>query len=105
MTEWWSKGDVTLSNNFAPFWVSAVLDLIYDLEAPVIKRLSPISEIVFTEKLELSAKVLQIVTDSCTELSCLQVQQSLKYVGHFIVDSNTLASRTDEVLSKWRFLD
>ncbi|PSN40934.1 hypothetical protein C0J52_16263 [Blattella germanica] len=105
MTEWWREGNFTLSNNSPPFWVSAVQDLVSDLAAPVIKRLSPISEIVFTEKLELSAKVVQIFTEGCTEISCLQVQQSLKDVGHFIVDFNTLASRTDEVLLKWRFLD
>ncbi|PSN32605.1 hypothetical protein C0J52_26220 [Blattella germanica] len=104
-TEWWSKGEVTLSHKHAPFWVSGVQDLISDLEAPVIKRLSPISEIEFMEKLELSAKVSQIVTEGSTELCCLQVQQSLKDVGHFIVDSNTLASRRDEVLLKWRFLN
>ncbi|PSN32604.1 hypothetical protein C0J52_26221 [Blattella germanica] len=63
------------------------------------------SNIVFIQKVELSAKAVQIVTDGCTELSCLQVQQSLKDIGHFIVDFNTLVSRTDEVLLKWRFLN
>ncbi|PSN30803.1 hypothetical protein C0J52_26674 [Blattella germanica] len=104
MTEWWRKGKFSLSNNW-PKWVSAVQDLISELADPATKRLSPISDIVFMEKVELSAKVVQIVTDGCTELSCLQVQQSLKDIGHFIVDLNTLVSRTDEVLLKWKFLN
>ncbi|PSN51165.1 hypothetical protein C0J52_06081, partial [Blattella germanica] len=105
MTEWWSNGKYNLSNKHAPFWVSAVNDLISDLADPVTKRLSYISDIVFKQKLELSAKVSKIVTEGCTELSCLQVQQSLKDVGHFIVDFKILTSRTDEVLLKWRFLN
>ncbi|PSN45791.1 hypothetical protein C0J52_10757 [Blattella germanica] len=104
MILWWKK-PFTLSEKCAPFWFSMLEKHIHDLVSPLSSKLSVVSELKFRDTESMSSRVINYIVEGHTELSCLRVHQYLSeaHVGYIMIDSNTLQSRTDEVISIWKF--
>ena len=104
----WREGNTCLTKNLSLFWKDVLQMQRIDLMSSVSSKMKPVENLTFkhTENINVfenrPERVIQIVSEDSTEISCLKVQQSLSNADYLLVDMNTLRENLKQVLFVWR---